>query len=159
MKTAEELMRITKSKIPDLVLDIMDGVEEHIIKRIEEEANKGSTYYTINLKKSINFIKEELLKECMNLAKIFEDSGYLVSIDDDGNGYYIDFMISLSWNGELYIPRGYISKLNHLYETNINNEIKDCSTCKNNIEYPPPHTCDVCTSLDQEEEYEMWEVK
>lgn len=39
-----------------------------------------------------------------------------------------------------------------------NNEIiKDCSTCKNNVEYPPPHTCDICTSLDQEKEYEMWE--
>lgn len=35
----------------------------------------------------------------------------------------------------------------------------NCSTCKNNIEYPPPHTCDICTSLDQEEEYEMWEEK
>lgn len=34
--------------------------------------------------------------------------------------------------------------------------VKDCSTCKNNVEYPPPHTCDICTSLDQEEEYEMW---
>lgn len=36
---------------------------------------------------------------------------------------------------------------------------KDCSTCKNNVEYPPPHTCDICTSLDQEEEYEMWEER
>lgn len=36
---------------------------------------------------------------------------------------------------------------------------KSCSTCKNNVEYPPPHTCDICTSLDQEEEYEMWERK
>jgi len=38
-------------------------------------------------------------------------------------------------------------------------EIKDCSTCKNNVEYPPPHTCDICQSLDQEEDYEMWEEK
>ena len=37
--------------------------------------------------------------------------------------------------------------------------IIDCSTCKNNIEFPPPHTCDICTSLDQEEEYSMWEAK
>ena len=36
---------------------------------------------------------------------------------------------------------------------------KNCSTCKNNVEFPPPHTCDICTSLDQEEEYEMWEAK
>lgn len=33
---------------------------------------------------------------------------------------------------------------------------KNCSNCGNNVEYPPPHTCDICTSLDQEEEYSMW---
>lgn len=36
--------------------------------------------------------------------------------------------------------------------------VKNCSTCKNhhaNI----PHTCDICTSLDQDEEYGMWEAK
>lgn len=37
--------------------------------------------------------------------------------------------------------------------------IRDCLTCKNNVEFPPAHTCDICTSLDQEEEYEMWEAK
>lgn len=35
-----------------------------------------------------------------------------------------------------------------------------CKTCKNNPKYnngyAPPHTCDICTSLDQEEEHEMW---
>ena len=34
-----------------------------------------------------------------------------------------------------------------------------CSTCKNDVEFPPPHTCDICTSLDQEDDYRMWEVK
>lgn len=33
----------------------------------------------------------------------------------------------------------------------------DCSTCKNNVKYPPPHTCDICTSLDNDEGYSMWE--
>ena len=33
---------------------------------------------------------------------------------------------------------------------------KCCKTCANNVEYPPAHTCDICTSLDQEEDYEMW---
>lgn len=37
--------------------------------------------------------------------------------------------------------------------------IRNCSTCKNNIKFPLPHTCDICTSLDQEEEYSMWEEK
>ena len=38
---------------------------------------------------------------------------------------------------------------------------KSCKTCKNNPKYnggyAPPHTCDICTSLDQEEEHDMWE--
>ena len=38
-----------------------------------------------------------------------------------------------------------------------------CKTCKNypkyNNGYAPPHTCDICTSLDQEDDYEMWEAK
>lgn len=49
-----------------------------------------------------------------------------------------------------------INKLDSIIEypgTNI-----DCSTCKNNVEYPPPHTCDVCTSLD-EEMHCMWNAK
>lgn len=36
---------------------------------------------------------------------------------------------------------------------------KSCSTCKNNVEFPPPHTCDVCTSLDEEEMYSMYEAQ
>lgn len=35
---------------------------------------------------------------------------------------------------------------------------KSCETCVYNVEYSPPHTCDVCTSLD-EEEYCMWTSK
>lgn len=35
---------------------------------------------------------------------------------------------------------------------------KRCPTCKNNVEFPHPHTCDICTSLDQKKNYEMWEV-
>ena len=35
-----------------------------------------------------------------------------------------------------------------------------CITCKNNTNgYTIPHTCDICTSLDQEEDYGMWELK
>jgi len=32
-----------------------------------------------------------------------------------------------------------------------------CENCRYNVQYPPPHTCDICTSLDQEEDYEMWQ--
>lgn len=46
-----------------------------------------------------------------------------------------------------------------LTEVLYKGEIKNCSTCKNNVKFPPSHTCDICTSLDQEEEYEMWEER
>lgn len=32
-----------------------------------------------------------------------------------------------------------------------------CETCINNVEIPPPHTCDICTSLD-EMDFCMWEA-
>lgn len=46
-----------------------------------------------------------------------------------------------------------------LTEVLYKGKIKNCSTCKNNVEFSHPHTCDICTSLDQEEEYSMWEEK
>lgn len=49
--------------------------------------------------------------------------------------------------------------LSYVTENNNNEVGRSCSTCKNNVLYPPPHTCDICTSLDQEEEYEMWKEK
>ena len=45
------------------------------------------------------------------------------------------------------------------YDVDISDCVVNCSTCKNNVKYPPPHTCDICTSLDQDEEYGMWEAK
>lgn len=45
------------------------------------------------------------------------------------------------------------------YDVDISDCVVNCSTCKNNVEFPPPHTCDICTSLDQDEEYGMWETK
>lgn len=36
--------------------------------------------------------------------------------------------------------------------------IKNCSTCEYHNE-DVPHTCDICTSLDQEEDYSMWKER
>ena len=44
-------------------------------------------------------------------------------------------------------------------ETYVELAVINCSTCKNNIEFPPPHTCDECNSLDQLTNYCMWEHK
>lgn len=50
------------------------------------------------------------------------------------------------------------AELEEEYDTDISDCVVNCSTCKNhhaNI----PHTCDICTSLDQDEDYGMWEAK
>ena len=36
-----------------------------------------------------------------------------------------------------------------LTEVLYKGEIKNCSTCKNNVKFPPPHTCDICTMFIQ----------
>lgn len=62
---------------------------------------------------------------------------------------------SIVWLSEIQnVP--FVEKLKLI--TEYPSKDKDCSTCKNNVEYPPAHTCDICTSLD-EEEYCMWEAK
>ena len=96
IKTAQELYKISKNKAPEIVAGILDGVREHIIQRCEEEANKGATYYSIYLKKGLSFVKDLLLEECIKIAKEFENNGYKVSIENNGNGYYVDFIMYFS---------------------------------------------------------------
>ena len=50
-------------------------------------------------------------------------------------------------------------ELDEEYDVDVSDCMVNCSTCKNNVEFQPPHTCDICTSLDQKEEYGMWEAK
>ena len=101
MKTAQELYKISPIKAPEIVSDILNGVKEHIIQRCEQEANKGATYYSIYLKKGLSYTKDLLLEECIKLAKEFEDNGYKVSIEDSGNGCYVDFIMRFSWNDKV----------------------------------------------------------
>ena len=101
IKTAQELYKISQIKAPEIVSDILNGVKEHIIQRCEQEANKGATYYSIYLKKGLFYIKDLLLEECIKIAKEFENNGYKVSIEDSGNGYYVDFIMRFSWNDKV----------------------------------------------------------
>lgn len=34
---------------------------------------------------------------------------------------------------------------------------KSCDNCVNNMDYPPPHTCDICLNLVTDDYYSMWE--
>lgn len=101
IKTAQELYKISQIKAPEIVASILDGVREHIIQQCEQEANEGATYYSIYLKKGLFYIKDLLLEECIKIAKEFENNGYKVSIEDNGNGYYVDFIMRFSWNDKV----------------------------------------------------------
>lgn len=118
MKSAKELYKISKEQAPLLVKGVLNGVKEHCIERCEEEANIGSTTYAIYLKQTRKFAKELLLEKCIELVKDFEDSGYKVSIDDSGNGYYINFIITFSWDGVVRKKNDkHFDIYTHLYDT------------------------------------------
>lgn len=98
IKPAEELYTLSQSVGPKLVAEIMNGVREHVILRSQEEAELGGNRYTIYLKKGRGFVKDLLLDACIELAKEFEDKNYKVIIKDDGNGYYVEFIMVFSWS-------------------------------------------------------------
>jgi hypothetical protein len=58
-----------------------------------------------------------------------------------------------------------VTKINYLNGKlySLQAERITCNNCKNspqnNNGYCPPHTCDICTSLDEEEEFGMWNFK
>ena len=121
MKTANELYEISKNQESSLVNSVLDGVKEHCISRCEEEANAGSTYYSIYLNQTRAFAKELLLEKCIELAEEFEENGYMVSIDDSGNGYYINFIITFSWDGIVHKKYDkHFDASEHLYDTKNN---------------------------------------
>lgn len=100
-------------------------------------------YMNMPVKDIIELI-EKKDKRIAQLEKIISDMNDTIKTIGNQNR-------RLKKNNERYQER--------LTEVFIKGKIKNCSTCKNNVEFPPPHTCDICTSLDQEEEYEMWEAK
>lgn len=116
MKTAQELYEFTLEQKPRLVDKVLNGVREHIIDCLERESQKGSTYYPIYLKQEHSFVKDLLLEECIKLSREFEEYGYKVSIDDYGNGYYVNFIITVSWDGKV---KAHETGDGHLYDTDI----------------------------------------
>lgn len=128
MKSAKELYQITLAQTPMLVEKVLDGVREHIIESCERDAKLGAVYYTIHLKRAHGFIKEELLKECIKLAKEFEKEEYKVCIEDTGNGYYVNFSMTFSWNGQ--IEEGLLKRYGkryHLYDTDNGIDLENVS--------------------------------
>lgn len=115
MKTASELYKFTMEQKTQIVADILDGAREVLINNSERDALRGATSYSLHLKEGYGFTKPLLLEECIKLLKEFEDNEYKVSIDDSGNGYYVKFVLTISWNGEVRDSRSCTDK--HLYDT------------------------------------------
>lgn len=103
----------------------------------------NSKYENMSLKDIIRQI-EQKDKRIFELEKKVSDMNDTIKTIGNQNR-------RLKKNNERYQER--------LTEVLYKGKIKNCTTCKNNVEFPPPHTCDICTSLNQEEEYEMWEAK
>ena len=118
MRRAEELYEFTMQQKPKLVEAVLEGVREHIIECLDRDSKRGATNYSIYLKKERAFVKDLLLEECIKLAKDFEENGYKISIDDSGNGYYIDFIVTVSWDSKVKTCEKAIFHNNrHLYDT------------------------------------------
>lgn len=120
MKTAEELYEISQRRIPEMVDEIMDGVKEHISKRCEEEAYKGSTYYTCYLKDGNAFVRRKLVERCLDLSDYFEEEKHCkVSIEDSGSDTTCSLVFTVSWNGKPKIlgSWGFGGKNAHIYDT------------------------------------------
>ena len=96
----------------------------------------------MSVKDIIRLVKEGI-RESLSWKKLKEMSDNIRVLGNQNS--------KLKRNNERYQER--------LTEVLYKGKIKNCSTCKNNVEFPPDHTCDICTSLDQEEEYSMWEPK
>lgn len=120
MKSAMELLEITNKRLPERVNEILAGAVEHIEERCEEEAEKGNYYYSIYLRKIESFCRELLLKECVKIAKHFEDDFECgVSIDDNGNGYWLEYTITVSWDGKIRKSGRRFGACEHLYDSEI----------------------------------------
>lgn len=133
MKTAQELYEFTIEQKPRLVDKVLNGVREHIIDCLERESQKGATYYSIYLNETHAFVKDLLLEECIKLSHEFEENGYKVSIDDSGNGYYVNFILTVSWDGKVKARE---TGDRHLYDTDIyETEKRLCAKRQVQIQY------------------------
>lgn len=78
---------------------------------------EGNTNYPFFLKQTREYNKTALLNACIDMVKMFENKGFKISIDDFGNGYWLDFCIVTSWSGKVEKCKSFTKRRNHLYDT------------------------------------------
>ena len=124
----------------------MDNYEE-ILAELREEYDKCNELFNIayGLNSNENTRTAFTQKVTTYMSDVLQTIGFLI-------GEFQREMVQEQILEEAY-------ELDKEYDTNVSDCVVNCSTCKNNVEFPPAHTCDICTSLDQDEEYGMWEAK
>ena len=124
----------------------MDNYEE-ILEELREEYHKCDELFNIAYElNGSDYTRTAFTQKVTSyMSEVMQTLGFLI-------GEFQREMVQEQISEEAY-------ELDEEYDTDISECVVNCSTCKNNIEFPPPHTCDICTSLDQEEEYGMWEAK
>ena len=124
----------------------MDNYEE-ILQELREEDDKDNELF--NIAQGLNSDEKTRTafsqKVTTYMPDVMQTLGFLI-------GEFQREMVQEQISEEAY-------ELDEEYDTDISECVVNCSTCKNNVEFPPPHTCDMCTSSDQEEDYGMWEKR
>ena len=124
----------------------MDNYEE-ILEELREEYHKCDELFNIAYElNGSDYTRTAFMQKVTSyMSEVMQTLGFLI-------GEFEREQIQEQISEEAY-------ELDEEYDTDVSDCIVNCSTCKNNVEFPPPHTCDICTSLDQDEEYGMWEAK
>ena len=124
----------------------MDNYEE-ILEELREEYHKCDELFNIAYElNGSDYTRTAFTQKVTSyISEVMQTLGFLI-------GEFEREQIQEQISEEAY-------ELDEEYDTDVSDCIVNCSTCKNNVEFPPPHTCDICTSLDQDEEYGMWEAK
>ena len=124
----------------------MDNYKE-ILEELREEYHKCDDLFNVAYElNGSNYTRTAFTQKVTSyMSEVMQTLGFLI-------GEFQREMAQEQISKEAY-------ELDEEYNTDVSDCIVNCSTCKNNVEFPPPHTCDICTSLDQDEEYSMWEAK
>ena len=124
----------------------MDNYEE-ILAELKEEYDKCNELFDIayGLNSNENTRTVFTQKITTYMPDVMQTIGFLI-------GEFQREMVQEQISEEAY-------ELDEEYDTDVHDCIVNCLTCKNNVEFPPPHTCDICTRLDQDEDYGMLETK
>ena len=114
MKTAKELFDLASKQKKNKVSAVLNGAFDHMEKRIEEEALKGSLCYNFCCDKIEKFCRDELLAAAIVLIKPFEDQGMVVTMVDNGNGYWTNLSICISWDETEHETDSYMDHLSDI---------------------------------------------